>query len=77
MAEANIYIRAGLQARKIGGRWALCRTDINWAEKESEIDRGQFDHEKSAYWKARFAAFTPQEKLQIYMLLLLIQNKKL
>jgi hypothetical protein len=23
---------------------------------------------KSAYWKARFAAFTPQEKLQIYRL---------
>ena len=32
MAEANIYIRAGLQARKIGGRWALCRTNINWAD---------------------------------------------
>ena len=146
MAEANIYIRAGLQARKIGGRWALCRTNINWADysirrntwlktstqkrlkdydrwaeynnadligegfpprdpngdpyelhhigqqqdspfaeltwtehmgagnnpilhkvgKESEIDRGQFDHEKTAYWKARFAAFTPQEKEKIY-----------
>lgn len=34
--------------------------------KESEIDRGQFDYEKSAYWKARFAAFNPQEKQQIY-----------
>lgn len=146
MAEANIYIRAGLQARKIGGRWALCRTNINWADysirrntwlktstqkrlkdydrwaeynnadligegfpprdpngdpyelhhigqqqdspfaeltwaehmgegnnpilhqvgKESEIDREQFDHEKTAYWKARFAAFTSQEKKQIY-----------
>ena len=146
MEEANIYIRAGLQARQIGGRWALCRRDIDWADfsirrntwlktstqkplkdydrwaeynnadligegfpprdpngdpyelhhigqqqdspfaeltwaehmgdgnntilhqagKESVIDRGQFDHEKSAYWKARFAAFNPQEKQQIY-----------
>lgn len=32
MAEANIYIRAGLQARQIGGRWALCRTNIDWAD---------------------------------------------
>jgi hypothetical protein len=35
--------------------------------KESEIDRGQFDHEKSAYWKARFAAFTKEEKQKIYL----------
>ena len=146
VAEAEIYIRAGLQAHLIGGRWALCRRDIDWADfsirrntwlktstqkrlkdydrwaeynnadligegfpprdpngdpyelhhigqqqdspfaeltwtehmgggnntilhqagKESEIDRGQFDHEKSEYWKARFAAFTPQEKEKIY-----------
>jgi hypothetical protein len=146
MAEAEIYIRANLQARQIGGRWALCRKDIDWSDfsirrntwlktstqkplkdydrwaeynnadligegfpprdpngdpyelhhigqqqdspfaeltwvehmgggnntilhqagKESEIDRGQFDYEKSAYWKARFAAFNPQEKQQIY-----------
>lgn len=32
MEEAEIYMRAGLQARQIGGRWALCRTDINWAD---------------------------------------------
>lgn len=32
MAEANIYIRAGLQPRKISNRWALCRTDISWAD---------------------------------------------
>lgn len=30
--EAEIYIRAKLRARQIGGRWALCRTDINWAD---------------------------------------------
>lgn len=32
MQEAEIYMRAKLQARRIGGRWALCRTDINWAD---------------------------------------------
>lgn len=144
--EAEIYIRAKLQARQIGGRWALCRTDINWADysirrntwlrdstqqglkdydnwakynnadligegfpprdpngdpyelhhvgqrqeapfaeltwaehkgdgnfrilhhfnQESEIDREQFDKEKSAYWQARFAAFTEEDKLRIY-----------
>ena len=32
MSEAEIYMRAKLQARRIGGRWALCRTDINWAD---------------------------------------------
>ena len=146
MEEAEIYMRAKLQACLIGERWALCRTDINWADfsirrntwlrtstqkrlkdydrwaeynnadligegfpprdpngdpyelhhigqqqdspfaeltwaehmgegnnpilhqvgKESEIDRGQFDHEKSAYWKARYKAFSAEEIKQIY-----------
>lgn len=144
--EAEIYIRAGLQARQIGGRQALCRTDINWADysirrntwlrdspgrgmkdyegwaeynnadrigegyppydsngdwyelhhigqkqnspfaeltqeehryggnyailhdisKESEIDRGEFEQEKSDYWQARYKAFTAEEIKQIY-----------
>jgi hypothetical protein len=34
--------------------------------KYSEIDRRQFDHEKSAYWKARYKAFTAEEIKQIY-----------
>jgi hypothetical protein len=32
MEEAEIYMHAKLQARLIGGRWALCRKDINWAD---------------------------------------------
>ena len=32
MEEAEVYMRANLQARRISGRWALCRTDINWAD---------------------------------------------
>ena len=146
MEEAKIYMRARLQARRISGRWALCRTDINWADysirrntwlrnssqqglkdydnwakynnadligegypprdpngdpyelhhigqhqdspfaeltwaehkgdgnfrilhhfdEESEIDRGQFDKEKSDHWMARFNAFTEEEKRRIY-----------
>ncbi len=144
--EAEIYIRAGLREAVIGGRPALVRSDIDWADysirrntwlrnsaqqglkdydkwaeynnadligegfpprdrngdpyelhhigqqqdspfaeltwkehmgdgnnavlhsagKESEIDRQQFDGEKSAYWMARFAAFTEEEKRRIY-----------
>lgn len=30
MEEAQIYIKAGLRAEKVGGRWALIRTDIKW-----------------------------------------------
>lgn len=30
MEEAQIYIKAGLKAAKVGGRWALIRTDIKW-----------------------------------------------
>lgn len=146
MAEAEIYMRARLQARKVGGRWALCRTDINWSDysirrntwlrdspqqglkkyeewaqynnadligegfpprdqngdpyelhhigqhqdsplaeltwaehkgdgnfsilhhfdDESEIDRQQFDTEKSQHWQARFKAFSEDEKHRIY-----------
>lgn len=32
MEETQIYIKAGLKASRIGGRWALIRTDINWAD---------------------------------------------
>ena len=32
MEEAKIYIKAGLKAEKIGGRWALIRSDINWSD---------------------------------------------
>ncbi len=32
MPEAEIYMRAKLQARVVGNRWALCRTDIKWAD---------------------------------------------
>ncbi len=142
MEEANIYIKAGLKAARIGNRWALIRSDIDWADfsvrrntwlknrladydrwkdynnadligegfpprdvngdpyelhhigqrqdspfaeltwaehmgdgnntilhqagKESEIDRQQFDREKSDYWKARFKAFTKAELDLIY-----------
>lgn len=142
MEEAQIYIKAGLKAERIGGRWALIRTDINWSDfsvkrntwlknkladyaswvdynnadligegypprdvngdpyelhhigqrqdspfaeltwhehmgggnntilhkagKESEIDRYQFEHEKTAHWKARFKAFTQAELDEIY-----------
>ncbi|MBQ8959485.1 MAG: hypothetical protein IJ057_13935 [Bacteroidales bacterium] len=78
--EANIYIRAGLKADRVGNRWALVRMDIDWVEhmgdgnntilhharKESEINRQQFDHEKSEYWKNRFKAFTNAELNAIY-----------
>ena len=32
MEEAQIYIKAGLKATKVGGRWALIRSDINWSD---------------------------------------------
>lgn len=35
-------------------------------ERESSIDRQQFDGEKSAYWQARFKAFSKQELKRIY-----------
>lgn len=34
--------------------------------KESEIDRGLFDKEKSNYWRARFQSFTAEELAHIY-----------
>ena len=144
MDEAMIYIRAGLKERKIGGRTALVRSDIDWSDysirrntwlrnkladydkwaeynnadligegfpprdkngdpyelhhigqrqdspfaeltwaehmgdgnnvilhqmgKESEIDRECFDAEKSAYWQARYRAFTQEEIKRIYNL---------
>lgn len=142
MAEAEIYMKAKLKPARIGDRWALIRTDINWADfsvrrntwlknrladydswtdynnadligegypprdingdpyelhhigqhqdspfaeltwaehmgdgnntilhqagKESEIDRYQFEYEKTAYWKSRFKAFTQAELEAIY-----------
>lgn len=41
-------------------------TILHQAGKESEIDREAFDAEKSAYWQARFRAFTPAELKKIY-----------
>jgi hypothetical protein len=41
-------------------------TILHQAGKESEIDRQQFDREKSDYWKARFKAFTKAELDSIY-----------
>ena len=41
-------------------------TILHQAGKESEIDREAFDQEKSAYWQARFKAFTKEELDRIY-----------
>ena len=138
--EAEVYIGAGLVERRIGGRTALVRTDIDWRafncrqewlrqkfadwdkwqdynnadligegwpprdsngdpyelhhigqrqdspfaeltwqehmgggnnvilhlDRESVIDRQQFDDEKSRYWQDRFKAFTKSELAEIY-----------
>lgn len=32
MEEAKIYMKAGLKAARIGNRWALIRSDINWSD---------------------------------------------
>ena len=39
---------------------------LHRAGKESEIDRGEFDDEKSAYWQARFRRFSQSELDRIY-----------
>gem|GEM_PF-3931521 len=36
--------------------------------KESEIDREVFEAEKSAYWQARYQAFSQEELNKIYRL---------
>ncbi len=41
-------------------------TILHRAGKESEIDREAFEQEKSAYWQARFKAFTEDELERIY-----------
>lgn len=41
-------------------------TILHQAGKESEIDREAFEQEKSAYWQARFKAFTKEELDKIY-----------
>ena len=41
-------------------------TILHQAGKESVIDRLAFDNEKSAYWQARFKAFTKEELDKIY-----------
>ena len=138
--EAEVYIKAGLVERRIGGRAALVRKDIDWRafncrlewlkekfadwdkwqdynnadligegwpprdsngdpyelhhigqqqdspfaeltwqehmgdgnnailhpNRESAIDRQQFDAEKSHYWQDRFKAFTKAELAMIY-----------
>lgn len=64
----------------IGQRQDSPFAELTWAEhmgdgnntilhqmgKESEIDRESFDKEKSAYWQARFKAFTQEELKRIY-----------
>lgn len=64
----------------IGQRQDSPFAELTWAEhmgdgnntilhqmgKESEIDREAFDAEKSAYWQARFKAFTQEELRRIY-----------
>lgn len=141
MAEAQIYMKAGLHEAVVGGRPALVRSDIDWsafncraewlkrkladwsrwkdynnadligegypprdvngdsyelhhigqhqdspfaeltwaehmgdgnntilhhAGKESEIDRQQFEHEKSQYWQARYKMFSQSDLNRIY-----------
>lgn len=39
---------------------------LHQAGKESEIDRRQFDQEKSAYWQARYRLFSKSELERIY-----------
>ena len=41
-------------------------TILHQMGKESEINREAFDVEKSAYWQARFKAFTQEELRRIY-----------
>ena len=41
-------------------------TILHRAGKETEIDRETFEKEKSAYWQARFKAFTEDELGRIY-----------
>ncbi len=41
-------------------------TILHKAGKESEIDRGLFDNEKSNYWQARYKLFTKKELYEIY-----------
>lgn len=41
-------------------------TILHRVVKESEIDRGEFDGEKSAYWQARFRMFSKSELESIY-----------
>ena len=41
-------------------------TILHRAGKESEMDREAFEQEKSAYWQARFKAFTEDELERIY-----------
>lgn len=64
----------------IGQRQNSPFAELTWAEhmgdgnnvilhqmgKESEIDREYFDTEKSAYWQARFKAFSKEDLERIY-----------
>lgn len=66
----------------IGQRQDSPFAELTWAEhmgngnntilhqmgKESEIDREVFDTEKSAYWQARYQAFSQEELNKIYRL---------
>ncbi len=66
----------------IGQRQDSPFAELTWAEhmgdgnntilhqmgKESEIDREVFDTEKSAYWQARYQAFSKEELDKIYRL---------
>ena len=57
LAELTVF-----EHRENEGNYAI----LHAAGKESEIDRQAFEREKSAYWQARFKAFTPAELDAIY-----------
>lgn len=46
--------------------WSEAIMNAIQSPEESEIDREAFDAEKSAYWQARFKAFSPAELKAIY-----------
>ncbi len=57
LAELTVF-----EHRENEGNYAV----LHAAGKDSEIDRPQFEREKSAYWQARYKAFTPAEIDAIY-----------
>ncbi|MBR6869758.1 MAG: HNH/ENDO VII family nuclease [Bacteroidales bacterium] len=57
LAELTVF-----EHRENEGNYAI----LHATGKDSEIDRPQFEREKSAYWQARYKAFTPAEIDAIY-----------